>query len=69
MNQFSQSLPALQSGDMVKIVLQSGSITGKIQQYRQNVNVLELSEVNFSGIELPFLFTISAYLILELAKL
>ena len=69
MNQFSQSLPALQSGDMVKIVLQSGSLTGKIQQYRQNVNVLELSEVKFSGIELPFLFTISAYLILELAKL
>ncbi len=69
MNQLSQSLPSLQTGDMVKIVLQSGSITGKIQSYRQNVHALDLSEVQFSGIELPFIFTVSTYLILELAKL
>ena len=69
MNQLSQSLPTLQAGDMVKIVLQSGSITGKIQAYRQNVHALDLSEVQFSGIDLPFIFTVSTYLILELAKL
>ena len=69
MNQLAHTLPALQNGDMVKIVLQSGSITGKIQGYRQNVHALDLSEVRFSGIELPFIFTVSTYLILELAKM
>ena len=69
MNQFAQALPALQTGDMVKIVLQSGSITGKIEEYRQNVHALDLSNVRFSGIDLPFIFTVSTYLILELAKM
>jgi hypothetical protein len=69
MNQLSQTLPALRTGDTVKIVLQSGSLTGRIEEYRQNVHALDLSEVCFSGMELPFIFTISTYLILELSKL
>lgn len=68
MNQFAQFLPTLQTGDTVQIVLQSGSITGKIEEYRQNVHAIDLSNVYFGSIELPFIFTVSTYLILELAK-
>jgi hypothetical protein len=69
MNQVAQSLPTLQAGDRVKIVLQSGSVTGRIQEYRQNVHALDLAEARFSGIDMPFIFTVSTFLILELAKL
>lgn len=69
MNPLSQSLPTLQNGDMVKIILQGGTITGKIEKYRENVHALDLSEVHFAGIDLPFIFTVSTYLIVEMAKL
>ncbi len=69
MNEISQLLPTLKTGDTVKLVLQSGSITGKIEEYRQDVHALDISDVHFSGVSLPSIFTVSTYLILELAKL
>jgi hypothetical protein len=69
MNELSQLLPTLKTGDTVKLVLQSGSITGKIKEYRQDVEAIDMSDVYFSGISLPFIFTVSTCLILELAKM
>jgi hypothetical protein len=69
MNELSQLLPTLKTGDTVKLVLQSGSITGTIEEYRQDVQALDISDVYFSGISMPFIFTVSTYLILELAKM
>ncbi len=68
MNELSQLLPTLKTGDTVKLVLQSGSITGKIEKYRQDVHTLDISDVYFSGVYFPSIFTVSTYLILELAK-
>jgi hypothetical protein len=70
MNELSQFiLPTLKTGDTVKLVLQSGSITGKIEEYRQDVETIDISDVYFSGVYLPFIFTISIHLIRELVKL
>lgn len=69
MNQLSNTLPTLQAGDRVKIVLQSGPVTGRIKEYRENVHALDLAEARFADIDLPFIFTVSTFLILELAKL
>ena len=69
MNELSQLLPTLKTGDMVKLILPNGSITGRIEEYRQDVETIEVSDVCFSGICLPSMFTISIYLILELVKL
>ena len=71
MNKVSQLPSTLKTGDMVKLILPNGSITGRIEEYRQDVEALEISDVCFSGICLclPCMFTISTYLILELVKL
>lgn len=69
MNELSQFLPTLKTGDTVKIVLQSGSLTGTIEEYRQDVEAIDLSDVQFSGTSLPYILTVSTYLILELAKI
>lgn len=69
MNELSQLLPTLKTGDTVKLVLQSGSIIGKIEEYRQDVDTLDMSDVYFSGISLPFIFTVSTCFILEMAKM
>jgi hypothetical protein len=69
MNELSQFLSTLKNGDTIKIVLQNGSITGKLEEYRQDVEAIEMSDVYFAGTYLPFLFTISTYLILELIQL
>ena len=69
MNQLSPVLATLKNGDAVKIVLQNGSITGRLEEYRQDIDAIEISDVYSSGIYVSSLFTISTYLILELAKL
>ncbi len=69
MNEVSQLLPTLKTGDMVKLVLPNCSIIGKIEEYRQDVETINISNVCFGGIYLPYLFTVSSYLILELVKL
>lgn len=69
MNEIAQFLPTLQQGDMITLVLKSGSLTGKVEEYREDVQALEISDAHFAGVYLPFIITISAYLILEMAKM
>ncbi len=70
MNELSRLvIPSLKTGDMVNLVLRSNSIIGKIEKYRQDLDAIEISDAYSSGVYLPFMFTISTHLILELVKL
>ncbi len=70
MNELSRLiLPSLKTGDRVKLVLRSSSIIGKIEKYRQDLDAIDISDICFSDVYLPFMFTISTHLILELVKL
>ncbi len=70
MNELSQFLlPTLQQGDMITLMLKSGAITGKVEEYREDVQAIKISNAQFAGVYLPFIITISTYLILELAKM
>ena len=70
MNELSRLIiPSLKTGDMVNLVLRSNSILGKIEKYRQDLDAIDISDVYSSDVYLPFTFTISTHLIVELVKL